>query len=48
MLTATSSDKIDLSSEKKTKELADKISKRIKPGNIIFFTAKWGLVKPLL
>ena len=34
---ATSSDKIDLSSENKTEELASKFSKKLKPGNIVFF-----------
>ena len=33
---AISSDKIDLSSEKKTEELASKVSQKLKPGNIIF------------
>ncbi len=36
MPTATSSDKIDLSSEKKTEELACKFSKKLKPGNVVF------------
>ena len=45
MLTATSSDKIDLSSEKKTEELANKIFKNIKPGNIIFLYGEMGVGK---
>jgi len=45
MLTATSSDKIDLSSERKTEELANKISKSIKPGNIIFLYGEMGVGK---
>ena len=42
---ATSSDKIDLSSEKKTEELANKVSKRIKPGDVIFFFGEMGVGK---
>ena len=42
---ATSSDKIDLSSEKKTEELADKVSKKIKPGSIIFLHGEMGVGK---
>ena len=34
---ATNSDKIDLSSEKKTEELANKILKKLKVGDVIFF-----------
>jgi len=45
MLTATSSDKIDLSSERKTEELANKIFKSIKPGNIIFLYGEMGVGK---
>ena len=45
MLTATSSDKIDLSSERKTEELANKIYKSIKPGNIIFLYGEMGVGK---
>jgi len=42
---ATSSDKIDLSSEKKTEELACKFSKKLKPGNIVFFYGDMGVGK---
>ena len=42
---ATSSDKIDLSSEKKTEELASKFSKKIKPGNIVFLYGEMGVGK---
>jgi len=42
---ATSSDKIDLSSEKKTEELAIKISKKIKQGDVIFFYGEMGVGK---
>ena len=45
MLTATSSDKIDLSSEKKTEELASKFSKKLKPGNIVFLYGEMGVGK---
>ena len=42
---ATSSDKIDLSSEKKTEELANKILKKIKLGDIIFLYGEIGVGK---
>ena len=42
---AISSDKIDLSSEKKTEELANKVSKKLKPGNIIFLYGEMGVGK---
>ena len=42
---ATSSDKIDLSSEKKTEELASKVSQKLKPGNIIFLYGEMGVGK---
>ena len=42
---ATSSDKIDLSSEKKTEELACKFSKKLKLGNIVFFYGEMGIGK---
>ena len=45
---ATSSDNIDISSEKKIEEIAKKIQKKIKVGDVIFFMEKWGLVKQLL
>ena len=42
---ATNSDKIDLSSEKKTEELADKILKKLKIGDIIFLDGEIGVGK---
>ena len=42
---ATNSDKINLSSEKKTEELADKILIKIKPGDILFFYGEMGVGK---
>ena len=42
---ATRSDKIDLSSEKKTEELANKISKELKPGNIVLLYGEIGVGK---
>ena len=36
MPTATRSDKINLSSEKQTEELANKFLKKISPGDIVF------------
>ncbi len=42
---ATKSDKIDLSSETKTKELATKLLKKIKPGNVIFLYGEIGVGK---
>ena len=45
MPTATSSDKIDLSSEKKTEELANKFLKKIKPGNTVFLHGEMGVGK---
>ena len=45
MHTATSSDKIDLSSEKKTEELASKFSKKLKPGNVVFLYGEIGVGK---
>ena len=45
MPTAISSDKIDLSSEKKTEELASKFSKKIKPGNMVFLYGEMGVGK---
>tara|TARA_B100001109_G_C18728426_1_gene410741 strand:+ start:157 stop:612 length:456 start_codon:yes stop_codon:yes gene_type:complete len=45
MPTATSSVKIDLSSEKKTEELAIKISKKLKKGDIVFFFGEMGVGK---
>tara|TARA_B100000575_G_C22731279_1_gene438456 strand:+ start:137 stop:592 length:456 start_codon:yes stop_codon:yes gene_type:complete len=45
MPTATSSVKIDLSSLKKTEKLAVKISKKLKPGNIVFLYGEMGVGK---
>ena len=42
---ATSSDKINLSSEKKTEELATQILKKLKPGNIVFLYGDMGVGK---
>ena len=42
---ATSSEKIDLSSEKKTEELAKKVSKKLKLGDTIFFFGEMGVGK---
>ena len=45
MPTATRSDKINLSSEKQTEELANKFLKKISPGNIIFLYGEIGVGK---
>ena len=45
MPTATKNDIIDLSSENKTEELAKKISKKLKPGNIVFLNGEMGVGK---
>ena len=42
---ATKSDFINLSSEKKTKELAEKISKKLKLGHVVFFVGEMGVGK---
>ena len=42
---ATKSDKIDLSSENKTEELAKKFLIKLKPGNIIFLYGEMGVGK---
>ena len=42
---ATKSDFINLSSEKKTEELAKKISKKLKLGHIVFFVGEMGVGK---
>ena len=42
---ATNSDKIDLSSEKKTEELANKVLKKIKVGDVIFLYGEIGVGK---
>ena len=45
MPTVTSSDKIDLSLEKKTEELASRFSKKLKPGNVVFLYGEMGVGK---
>ena len=45
MHTAIRSDKINLSSEKKTEELAEKFFKKLKPGNIVFLYGEMGVGK---
>ncbi len=45
MLTAISSDKIDISSEKKIKDFSYKFQKKIKPGLIIFLYGEIGVGK---
>ena len=45
MPTAIRSDKIDLSSEKKTEELANQLLKKLKPGNIVFLYGEMGVGK---
>tara|TARA_Y100000992_G_scaffold48390_1_gene28232 strand:- start:64 stop:519 length:456 start_codon:yes stop_codon:yes gene_type:complete len=42
---ATSSEKINLSSEKKTEELADKLIKKIKPGDVVYLHGEIGVGK---
>ena len=42
---AIRNDKINLSSEKKTEEFANKILKKLKPGNIIFLYGEMGVGK---
>ena len=42
---ATSRDLVDLSSENKTEELAKKLSKKLKPGNVVFFYGEMGVGK---
>ena len=42
---ATNDDKIDLSSENKTEELANKIFKKLKPGDIVFLYGEMGVGK---
>ena len=42
---ATNSDKIDLSSEKKTEELANKILKKLKVGDVVFLYGEIGVGK---
>ena len=45
MPTGTSSDKIDLSTENKTEELAVKTSKKLKEGDVVFFYGEMGVGK---
>ena len=45
MPTAISSDKINLSSEKQTEELAAQLLKELKPGSIIFLYGEMGVGK---
>ena len=45
MLTATSSDKVDISSEKKTEDFAYKFQQKIKPGLIVFLHGEIGVGK---
>ena len=42
---ATSSDKIDLSSENQSEELSNKISRKLKPGDVIFLYGEMGVGK---
>ena len=42
---ATKSDFINLSSEKKTEELAEKISKKLKLGHVVFLVGEMGVGK---
>ena len=42
---AIRNDKIELSSEKKTEELATKLLKKLKPGNIVFLYGEMGVGK---
>ena len=45
MLIATKGSKIDISSEKKTEEIAKKINSKIKPGDILFLYGEMGVGK---
>ena len=45
---ATKNDKIDLSSEKKTEELANELIKKLKPGDTVFFYGEIGVGKTTL
>ena len=45
MPTATSGDRLILSSEKNTEELAKKLQKKLNPGDIIFFYGEMGVGK---
>ena len=48
MHTAISSDKIDISSENDTEDLAKKFLQKIKPGHIIFLHGDIGVGKTIL
>ena len=45
MLIATKGSKIDISSEKKTEDLAKKINRKLKPGDILFLHGEMGVGK---
>ena len=45
MLIATRGSKIDISSEKKTEEIAKKVNSEIEPGNILFLYGEMGVGK---
>ena len=45
MLIATKSGKIDISTEKKTEEIANKILSELKPGNVVFLYGEMGVGK---
>jgi len=45
MLIATKGSRIDISTEKKTEEIAKKINSEIKPGNILFLYGEMGVGK---
>jgi len=45
MLIATKGSKIDISSKKKTEEVAKKINSKLKPGNILFLYGEMGVGK---
>ncbi len=45
MHTATSSDKIEISSEKQTEELAERIQEKLKLGDIVFLYGEIGVGK---
>ena len=42
---ATKNDKIDISSEKKTEELANKFQKKLSPGDVVFLYGEMGVGK---
>ena len=45
MLIATKGSKLDISTEKKTEEIAKKINSKIKPGDILFLNGEMGVGK---